>query len=235
MSPARRRSSTSRSTPSSGEPSPTSRRCAPGVLDPRTLRAEERVEAGDPVVAEALTEIRRICLAVYRQLELHLWVAPRLATDAAVLTNSLRAFDTVGRALRTLDLTDGEQFHAVLALLKHDGRRGRHVGAPPIRRGRTATGAADRGTARHMACERTGRATIRRGNARPVPRAQPLRRVHRRTRSDPRRAPRPRRRGREENGRPNRPVCKSSYGRRVDRPGSTRGRRAALARLGGPG
>src|SRR6476469_10676160 len=33
-----------------------------GVLDPRTLRAEERVEAGDPAVAEALTEIRRICL-----------------------------------------------------------------------------------------------------------------------------------------------------------------------------
>ena len=40
---------------------------------------------------------------------------------------------------------------------------------------------------------------------------------------------------REESRPPNRPVYKSSYGRRVDRPGSTRGRRAGLARLGGPG
>jgi AcrR family transcriptional regulator len=90
-----------------------------GELDPRELRAENRVEAHVPAVAEALTEIRRICLAVYRQLELHPWVAPRLATDAAVLTNSLRAFDIVGRELHTLDLTDAEKFHAVLALLNY--------------------------------------------------------------------------------------------------------------------
>src|SRR4029077_18838158 len=90
-----------------------------GNLDPAALRAEGRVEAHEPAVAQALTEIRRICLAVYRQLELHPWVAPGLATDAAVLTHSLRAFDLVGRELRSLGLTDAEQFHAVLALLNY--------------------------------------------------------------------------------------------------------------------
>jgi AcrR family transcriptional regulator len=90
-----------------------------GRLDPEELRAEGRVEADTVAVAEALTEIRRICLAVYRQLELHPWVAPGLATDAAVLTHSLRAFDLVGRELHALGLTDAEQFHAVLALLNY--------------------------------------------------------------------------------------------------------------------
>jgi AcrR family transcriptional regulator len=90
-----------------------------GRLDPGKLRAEGRVDAHEPAVAEALTEIRRICLAVYRQLELHPWVAPRLATDAAVMTNSLRAFDLVGRELRPLGLTDTGQFSAVLALFNY--------------------------------------------------------------------------------------------------------------------
>ena len=88
-------------------------------LDPKELRADGRVEAHEPAVAQALTEIRRICLAVYRQLELHPWVAPGLATDAAVLTHSLRAFDLVGRELQPLDLTNAEKFNTVLALLNY--------------------------------------------------------------------------------------------------------------------
>ncbi|MFN8223401.1 MAG: TetR family transcriptional regulator [Gaiellales bacterium] len=90
-----------------------------GRLDPAELRAEARVEARDPAVAEALTEIRRVCHAVYRQLELHPWVAPKLATDAAVLLHSFRVFDLVGGELRKLPLTDAEQYHGVLALFNY--------------------------------------------------------------------------------------------------------------------
>lgn len=88
-----------------------------GRLDPGEIRAEGAVEATDPLVAERLGQVRRTCLALFHQLELHSWAAPQLVGTSDVSDNSLRMWDRIGRELMDLPLSPREQFHSASTLL----------------------------------------------------------------------------------------------------------------------
>lgn len=92
-------------------------------------RALDAVEAGsrdgDTVtarskrVAQSLTAIRRICLAVFDEMERHPWVAPQLIGSNEMRENSLRLYDAIGQQLMPLSLTDRQQFYSASALINY--------------------------------------------------------------------------------------------------------------------
>jgi AcrR family transcriptional regulator len=88
-----------------------------GGADPSDGRAGgPALETSDPVVAAAITELRRTCIALFDQTQLHPWLAPQLQVQAAGAPNALRFWERLGRPLAAMDLTPRQQFHGSTAM-----------------------------------------------------------------------------------------------------------------------
>lgn len=89
-----------------------------GTLDPAQIKADGPAPASDdPTVAAALTELRRILLALFHQMEQHTWVAPQMQREGDMRPGALQLLDQVGQQVAALGLTPKEQFIGATTLL----------------------------------------------------------------------------------------------------------------------
>jgi AcrR family transcriptional regulator len=70
----------------------------------------------DPAVRAAIAELRRTCIALFEQTQLHPWLAPQLQVQAADSPNALRFWERLGRPLAAMALTPRQQFHGSTAM-----------------------------------------------------------------------------------------------------------------------
>lgn len=74
------------------------------------------LETSDPVIVEAVGDIRRTALALFEQTQVHPWLAPQLHTQSPFTPNSLRFWERVGRPLARMGLSPLEQFNGSTAI-----------------------------------------------------------------------------------------------------------------------
>lgn len=74
------------------------------------------LETSDPVIVDAVGDIRRTALALFEQTQLHPWLAPLLHTQTTFTPSSLRFWERIGRPLARMGLSPLEQFNGSTAI-----------------------------------------------------------------------------------------------------------------------
>ncbi|MFI5427539.1 TetR/AcrR family transcriptional regulator [Aeromicrobium sp. UC242_57] len=74
------------------------------------------LETDDPVIVEAIGDLRRTAMALFDQTQIHPWLAPQLHAQGAATPNSLRYWERLGRPLARIGLTPTQQFNGSTAL-----------------------------------------------------------------------------------------------------------------------
>lgn len=70
----------------------------------------------DPTVVAAVAELRRTAMALFRQTQVHPWLAPQLQVQGAGSPNALRFWESLGRPLAAMGLNTRQQFHGSTAI-----------------------------------------------------------------------------------------------------------------------
>lgn len=109
---ARAESGSSDEAVSSGSPTSAASTARPGGTAPNA----SELETSDPVIVQAVAELRRTATALFEQTQLHPWLALQLHVQGAGAPNSLRFWERLGRPLAAMGLSPRQQFHGSTAI-----------------------------------------------------------------------------------------------------------------------
>ncbi len=70
----------------------------------------------DEAVLDAVRSLRRVGLALFDQMDRHPWLAAQAQLGGAERSNGLRVWESMGRPLAAMGLTERQQFHGSTAL-----------------------------------------------------------------------------------------------------------------------